>query len=565
MENKPLPEEAATSNDQVQNTKSPPVTPSKRPTEEFITDNAAAISELHKLRAAYAAGAREIAIIPSTRDEYSHFQGELESIYNKLIAIRDYLDVPLFSIPPNQAALEKIVARVTSKRKKAAAPTENNTSDNTSNVPKSLVKRETRKRATVDEDGFRLPPKKQTANPNGKPFLFSPAAILTHPNSSAPSAPPVILSNAYEEVEEIEFDTDQAAAAVAPRVKIPPFSLSSRIRIGPTLWFLLIALPSRFKGALGSVANHPLEKAEVIADRLQKQFEPNTEAENGRFTARTQRKIKRFLDAPTCLDLEKTTPGEVQEYIKKLKINKSPGLDLITNRILKNLPLKFVLFIVMLFNLLMENCHFPKNWKTAMVVLILKPNSDGTQPQNYRPISLLRSLSKAYEFVLLNRLNQHCIARNIIIPEQHGCVTQCPTVTQLLRVTELIHHGFQNNQATGMLFVDIAKAFDKIWHDGLLSKMMRLGLSDQLIKIIHSYLNSREFRVRVENSLSTPRPILSGVPQGSLLGPKLFNLYINGIPKAAEVHLAMYADNTAIFTQNIYNCNIIERLQNYVI
>ncbi|GFW68265.1 uncharacterized protein TNCV_1881451 [Trichonephila clavipes] len=131
------------------------------------------------------------------------------------------LDVPLFSIPPNQAARDKIVARVTSKRKKAAAPTENNTSDNTSNVPKSLVKRETRKRATVDEDGFRLPPKKQTTNPNGKPFLSSPAAILKHPNSSAPSAPPIILSNAYEEVEEIEFDTEQAA--VAPRVKITPF------------------------------------------------------------------------------------------------------------------------------------------------------------------------------------------------------------------------------------------------------------------------------------------------------------------------------------------------------
>ncbi|GFS67980.1 RNA-directed DNA polymerase from mobile element jockey [Trichonephila clavipes] len=95
--------------------------------------------------------------------------------------------------------------------------------------------------------------------------------------------------------------------------------------------------------------------------------------------------------------------------------------------------------------------------------------------------------------------------------------------------------------------------------------MMRLGFSDQLIKIVHSYLSSREFRVRVENSLSTPRPILSGVPQGSLLGPKLFNLYINDIPKAAEVHLAMYADDTAIFTQNIYNRNIVERLQNYVI
>ncbi|GFV47879.1 RNA-directed DNA polymerase from mobile element jockey [Trichonephila clavipes] len=82
--------------------------------------------------------------------------------------------------------------------------------------------------------------------------------------------------------------------------------------------------------------------------------------------------------------------------------------------------------------------------------------------------------------------------------------------------------------------------------------MMRLGFSNQLIKIKHSYLNSREFRVKVENSLSPPRPILSGVPQGSLLWLKLFNLYINDIPKAVGVHLAMYADNTAIFTQNTF-------------
>ncbi|GFU33173.1 putative RNA-directed DNA polymerase from transposon X-element [Trichonephila clavipes] len=85
----------------------------------------------------------------------------------------------------------------------------------------------------------------------------------------------------------------------------------------------------------------------------------------------------------------------------------------------------------------------------AVVIPILKPNSDDSNPQNYRPISLLSSLSKAYEFVILNRLNQHCLAKNII-PEQHGFVTKCSTVTQLLRVTELVHTGFQNHQATDL-------------------------------------------------------------------------------------------------------------------
>ncbi|GFR07375.1 hypothetical protein TNCT_597721 [Trichonephila clavata] len=118
--------------------------------------------------------------MPSTRDEYSHFQGEI--LYNKVIAVRDSLNVPLFSVLPNQAALDKIVARVTSKRKKAAAPSENNTFNNASNVSKSLVKRETLKRATLDEDEFILPAKKQTA----KPLLSSPAAILmVQTNNSA--------------------------------------------------------------------------------------------------------------------------------------------------------------------------------------------------------------------------------------------------------------------------------------------------------------------------------------------------------------------------------------------
>ncbi|GFS49257.1 probable RNA-directed DNA polymerase from transposon X-element [Trichonephila clavipes] len=278
------------------------------------------------------------------------------------------------------------------------------------------------------------------------------------------------------------------------------------------------------KGALGSIAVSPIEKAEVIADSLKKQFEPNIDVENPRFSAHIQRKVQIFLDSTICMDLEKTSPSEIQGFIKNLKPNKSPGIDLITNRILKNLPTKFIIFIALLFNMLLENCYFPKSWRMAVVIPILKPNSDDSNPQNYRPISLLSSLSKAYEFVILNRLNQHCLARNIIIPEQHGFVTKCSTVTQLLRVTELVHTGFQNHQATGMLSVDIVKAFDEIWHDGLISKMMRLGFSDQILKIIHSYLNSREFGVRVENCLSSPRSVKSGMPQGSLLGPRLFNI-----------------------------------------
>ncbi|GFX43901.1 RNA-directed DNA polymerase from mobile element jockey [Trichonephila clavipes] len=114
------------------------------------------------------------------------------------------------------------------------------------------------------------------------------------------------------------------------------------------------------KGALGSIAVAPIGKAEVIADSLQKQFEPNTDEENPRFSVHIQRKVQRFLDSPTCMDLEKTSPSEIQEFIKNLKPNKYPCIDLITNRIHKNLPTKFITFITLLFNILLENCYFPK-------------------------------------------------------------------------------------------------------------------------------------------------------------------------------------------------------------
>ncbi|GBN90814.1 putative RNA-directed DNA polymerase from transposon X-element [Araneus ventricosus] len=111
---------------------------------------------------------------------------------------------------------------------------------------------------------------------------------------------------------------------------------------------------------------------------------------------------------------------EVADFIKRLKPNKASGLDLISNRMLKNLPLKCILYITFILNLMMEKCYFPQCWKTAVVVPIPKTDQDLNLPQNYRPISLLSSLSKVYESVLLKRLNQLLNNNNIIISEQFG-------------------------------------------------------------------------------------------------------------------------------------------------
>ncbi|GFS97919.1 putative RNA-directed DNA polymerase from transposon X-element [Trichonephila clavipes] len=115
--------------------------------------------------------------------------------------------------------------------------------------------------------------------------------------------------------------SESVVATLKPKFKITPIKLPPDIRSN---------IRHRNRGALRSIAVAPIEKAEVIADSLQKQFEPNTDVENPRFSAHIQRKVQRFLDSPTCMDLEKTSPSEMQEFIKNLKPNKSPGIDLIT-------------------------------------------------------------------------------------------------------------------------------------------------------------------------------------------------------------------------------------------
>ncbi|GFW56819.1 probable RNA-directed DNA polymerase from transposon X-element [Trichonephila clavipes] len=174
------------------------------------------------------------------------------------------------------------------------------------------------------------------------------------------------------------------------------------------------------QGALGSTAITPIEKAEVIADSLQEQFEPNHVAGREDFDQRIHEEVENFLATPHGQEIEPTTPTEVLTYVQRIKPKKSPGLDQISNRMIKNLPLKFLLFITLLINQLFKNNYFPDSWKTAMVISILKPDKNPELAQNYRPISLLSSLSKVYEFVLLRRLNQHCAASNMIIPQQCG-------------------------------------------------------------------------------------------------------------------------------------------------
>ncbi|GBL79069.1 putative RNA-directed DNA polymerase from transposon BS [Araneus ventricosus] len=236
------------------------------------------------------------------------------------------------------------------------------------------------------------------------------------------------------------------------------------------------------------------------------------------------------------------SPAEVAEAIGKLKNRKCPGKDQITNLMIKHFPLRTILRITNLINCIIKLSYFPKSWKTAVVVPIYKPGKNAQSPDSYRPMSLLPSLSKLAESIILNRLEAE--TEDKLIPFQFGFRKGLSTTEQLIRMTEHIREGFNNYSDTAAVFIDIAKAFDRVWIDGLIYKLHKLKIPKQMILLIQSYLKNRNFVVKVGNELSTPMTIEAG--QGSRLGPHCFNIFINDICQMPNTQLCLFADDTAI-------------------
>jgi retron-type reverse transcriptase len=130
-----------------------------------------------------------------------------------------------------------------------------------------------------------------------------------------------------------------------------------------------------------------------------------------------------------------------------------------------------------------------------------------------------------------------------------------------MRLTDHIILNFKNNMSTAAVFLDIEKAFDTTWHTGLLYKLAKLKFPLYLIKLINSYLINRKFRFSMEGEISTPRTMQAGVPQGSVLAPLLYNLYINDIPRTLGVHFGLFADDTCIYATDRNERYVIRKLQ----
>jgi len=177
--------------------------------------------------------------------------------------------------------------------------------------------------------------------------------------------------------------------------------------------------------------------------------------------------------------------------------------------------------------------------------MIKKLGKDVKQPVNHRPISLLNTLGKAYEKLILNHL-QHYL-KDHIRPEQFGFRSNHSTTTRLVKIVDEISINLNKRSKPATAFLDIEKAFDKVWHQGLIYKLIQFQLPIQLLKLLESFLQHRTFEVRVNDSSSSSRPILAGVPQEYCLSNQLFSAYINDMPQHKDFMTALFADDTMFY------------------
>lgn len=254
---------------------------------------------------------------------------------------------------------------------------------------------------------------------------------------------------------------------------------------------------------------------------------------------------------PNYFHLKLTSPQEVKKIIKTLKNHKAPGPDGINNPVLKNLSKIALVYLVYILNACIMLCYFPKVWREGKVIPLPKPGKDRRRPDSYRPITLLNSLSKLLEAVLHSRLVAITDELGVLPEAQYGFRRGRGTGEQLLRVFNYALEALDRKRwKVIMLALDLKKAFDSVWHAGLLFKLHAARFPPAALRIIHSYLEDRSMSLHAIMETSDVYRINFGVPQGSILGPLLFILYTSDIPAYQHSLLALYADDAALLTKS---------------
>lgn len=287
-------------------------------------------------------------------------------------------------------------------------------------------------------------------------------------------------------------------------------------------------------------------KANILAEKFESVFRQNDGLGDPQHIDEVETAVHDYLQQSFDGEIVPTTAEELKSLIAETKTRKAPGPDGVKNVLLKHLPMTVITWLVLIFNTMMRLSLYPKSWKNAFITPVLKPKKDPSNPFSYRPISLLSLISKLFERVIGKRLREELVDKGIIPTEQFGFMENCSTAHPDTIIKHEVSSALKEKKSTAMVLLDVEKAFDTVWISGLIYKMILIGISPYLIRLIHVYLSARSFIVKVGRSRSNQTPTCAGVPQGSVLGPILFLIYFYDIPRHEETKLSIFADDTSM-------------------
>ena len=241
------------------------------------------------------------------------------------------------------------------------------------------------------------------------------------------------------------------------------------------------------------------------------------------------------------------TESSISKIFDQIKTDTATGTDEIPAKLLKDAKIVLVPIVTKLLNLSYETFTFPNCLKHARIKPLYK-SEDINEPKNYRPISILPTLSKIFERAATNQITKYLEQNNLITHNQHAYRQKHSTQTCLIEVVNHLYELLDRKRIPAVISLDLSKAFDSINHDLLLSKLADLKMSESTIKWIKSYLSNRKQITKFQHFTSEEEEITSGIPQGSILGPLMFVCFTNDFSKSFDtsIKIMSYADDTQI-------------------